>query len=143
MLSFRRFAPVLAVSLAFLIPPGLATAATGPNAVVTEHYASHPLRVRPGVSSAPTGLSPSTIKSAYSFSTSDTVGTGKTIAIVDAYDDPDAESDLAVWRAATGVPPDDRRPTGKPQLGAAAARAQHAALFALERRARGGADRVA
>jgi AAA domain len=42
--------------------------------------------------------------------------------------DPDHESllgDLAVWRAATGVPPDDRRPTGKPQLGAAAARAQH------------------
>jgi len=42
--------------------------------------------------------------------------------------DPDQESllgDLAAWRAATGVPPDDRRPTGKPQLGAAAARAQH------------------
>jgi conjugative relaxase-like TrwC/TraI family protein len=41
--------------------------------------------------------------------------------------DPDQESllgDLAVWRAATGVPPDDRRPTGKPQVGAAAARAQ-------------------
>ena len=42
--------------------------------------------------------------------------------------DPDHVSlrgDLAVWRAATGVPPDDRRPTGKPQLGAATARAQH------------------
>jgi len=103
-LSFRRFAPVLAVSLAFLIPPGLATAATGPNAVVTEHYASHPLRVRPGVSSAPTGLSPSTIKSAYSFSTSDTVGTGKTIAIVDAYDDPNAEADLGVFSTAFNLP---------------------------------------
>ena len=104
MLSFRRFAPVLAGSLAFLIPPGLATAATGPNAVVTEHYASHPLRVRPGVSSAPTGLSPSTIKSAYSFSTSDTVGTGKTIAIVDAYDDPNAEADLGVFSTAFNLP---------------------------------------
>ena len=33
--------------------------------------------------------------------------------------------DLAVWRAATGVPAQDRRPTGAPQLGAAAARVQH------------------
>lgn len=32
---------------------------------------------------------------------------------------------LAVWRAATGVPTQDRRPTGAPQLGAAAARVQH------------------
>jgi subtilase family serine protease len=105
MLSFRRFAPVLAVSLAFLIPPGLATAATGPNAVVTEHYASHPLRVRPGVSSAPTGLSPSTIKSAYSFSTDNTAGSGQTIAIVDAYDDPHAEADLGVFSSQFGLPP--------------------------------------
>jgi len=34
-------------------------------------------------------------------------------------------SDLAVWRAATDVPPDDRRPTGPPQFAAAAARVQH------------------
>jgi conjugative relaxase-like TrwC/TraI family protein len=33
--------------------------------------------------------------------------------------------DLAVWRAATGVPTQDRRPTGAPQPGAAAARVQH------------------
>jgi subtilase family serine protease len=105
MLSFRRFAPVLAVLLAFLIPPGLAAAATGPNAVVTEHYASHPLRVRPGVSSAPTGLSPSAIKSAYGFSTSGTAGAGKTIAIVDAYDDPHAEADLGVFSSQFSLPP--------------------------------------
>jgi subtilase family serine protease len=104
-LSLRRFAPVLAVSLAFLIPPGLAAAATGPNAVVTEHYASHPLHVRPGVSSAPTGLSPSTIKLAYGFSTSDTAGAVKTIAIVDAYDDPNAEADLGVFSSQFSLPP--------------------------------------
>ena len=34
--------------------------------------------------------------------------------------------DVAVWRAATGVPSSDRRPTGAPQLGKAAARYQQA-----------------
>ena len=109
MLSFRRFAPVLAVSLAFLIPPGLAAAATGPHAVVTEHYASHPLRVRPGVSSAPTGLSPAAIKLAYGFSTGNATtdnaaGAGETIAIVDAYDDPNAEADLGVFSSKFSLP---------------------------------------
>jgi len=33
--------------------------------------------------------------------------------------------DLAVWRAATGVPTPDRRPTGAPQFANAAARVQH------------------
>ena len=32
-------------------------------------------------------------------------GAGQTIAIVDAYDDPDAEADLAVYRQANGLPP--------------------------------------
>src|SRR2546425_9313873 len=59
----------------------------------------------PNATSSPTGLSPSTIKSAYSFSTSSTAGAGKTIAIVDAYDDPTAESDLAVFSSQYGLPP--------------------------------------
>src|SRR5213083_788866 len=41
----------------------------------------------PNATTSPTGLSPATIKSAYGFSTSSTAGAGKTIAIVDAYDD--------------------------------------------------------
>ena len=32
-------------------------------------------------------------------------GTGKTVAIVDAYDDPSAEADLAVYRSTYGLPP--------------------------------------
>ncbi len=32
-------------------------------------------------------------------------GAGRTVAIVDAYDDPNVESDLAVYRAAMGLPP--------------------------------------
>src|SRR5947209_5485979 len=59
----------------------------------------------PNATSSPTGLSPSTIKSAYSFSTSSTAGAGKTIAIVDAYDDPTAESDLAAFSSQYGLPP--------------------------------------
>jgi len=60
--------------------------------------------VRPFASTSPTGLSPATIKSVYSFSTSATAGAGKTIAIVDAYDDPTAESDLAVFSSQYGLP---------------------------------------
>lgn len=58
----------------------------------------------PNATSSPTGLSPATIKSAYNYSTSSTAGVGKTIAIVDAYDDPTAESDLAVFNGQFGLP---------------------------------------
>jgi subtilase family serine protease len=61
-------------------------------------------RGNPNASASPTGLSPATIKSAYNFSTSSTVGAGKTIAIVDAYDDPTAESDLGVFSSRFGLP---------------------------------------
>lgn len=40
--------------------------------------------------------------------------------------DDDLLGDVAVWRAATAVPDNDRRPTGRPQLGKAAARYQQA-----------------
>jgi subtilase family serine protease len=88
---------VLAV-VALLLP---ATAAASP----PERYASHPLHVRPLASTSPSGLSPAQIKSAYTFSTSTTAGAGRTIAIVDAYDDPTAESDLAVFSSQFGLPP--------------------------------------
>jgi subtilase family serine protease len=58
----------------------------------------------PLASTSPTGLGPATIKSVYGFSTSATAGAGKTIAIVDAYDDPSAESDLAVFSSQFGLP---------------------------------------
>jgi subtilase family serine protease len=45
----------------------------------------------------PSGLSPANLQSAYSLPTS--AGSGVTVAIVDAYDDPNAESDLAVYRS--------------------------------------------
>jgi subtilase family serine protease len=65
----------------------------------------------PDARNAPTGLSPTTIKSVYSFSTSSTAGSGKTIAIVDAYDDPTAESDLGVFSTQFGLPACTSAPT--------------------------------
>src|SRR5258706_5007008 len=58
----------------------------------------------PLATSSPTGLSPATIKSAYGYSTSATAGAGMSIGIVDAYDDPTAESDLAVFSSTFGLP---------------------------------------
>lgn len=59
----------------------------------------------PNATTSPTGLSPATIKAAYGFSTSSTAGAGKTIAIVDAYDDPTAENDLNAFSTQFGLPP--------------------------------------
>ena len=50
----------------------------------------------------PYGYGPSQLHAAYGIST--TGGDGKTVAIVDAYDDPKAEADLAVYRAQFGLP---------------------------------------
>ena len=72
---------------------------------------------------SPTGLSPATIKSVYGFPTSSTAGSGKTIAIVDAYDDPTAESDLASSAASTGFRPARRRTAASRRSTRRAARA--------------------
>jgi subtilase family serine protease len=54
---------------------------------------------------APTGdgYGPSSLQSAYVLPSS-TAGSGQTVAVVDAYNDPDAASDLAVYRSAWGLP---------------------------------------
>lgn len=62
------------------------------------------LGIEPMASTSPTGLDPATIKSAYGFSTSSTLGAGKTIAIVDAYHDPTAEADLNTFSSQYGLP---------------------------------------
>lgn len=57
---------------------------------------------RAGAATAPDGLSPADLHSAYSLPTDG--GAGATIAIVDAYDDPTAAADLAVYRQQYGLP---------------------------------------
>jgi Putative Ig domain len=49
----------------------------------------------------PSGLGPSDLRSAYALPAT---GTTATVAIVDAYDDPNAESDLATYRTQYGLP---------------------------------------
>jgi hypothetical protein len=66
------------------------------------------LRVtRPGGAIAPAatpkGYGPADLQSAYALP-SGTAGSGKTVAIVDAYDYPSAESDLSVYRKQYGLP---------------------------------------
>ena len=51
----------------------------------------------------PSGFGPADLRSAYNLPT--TGGNNKTIAIVDAFDDPNAEADLAVYRSHFGLPP--------------------------------------
>ncbi|GGJ59253.1 S53 family peptidase [Streptomyces brasiliensis] len=51
----------------------------------------------------PSGYGPSSLQSAYNLPSS-TAGSGRTVAIVDAYDDPTAEADLGVYRSQFGLP---------------------------------------
>jgi len=62
----------------------------------------HALRVSPNASN-PSGYNPADLQSAYNLPSS-TAGNGQTVAIVDAYDDPNAASDLNVYRSQFGLP---------------------------------------
>src|SRR6266568_9246718 len=50
---------------------------------------------------APSGYGPADLQSAYKLTP--TAGSGQTVAIVDAFDDPNAETDLGVYRAQFGL----------------------------------------
>ncbi|HJQ43145.1 MAG TPA: S53 family peptidase [Jatrophihabitantaceae bacterium] len=56
---------------------------------------------KPAATAGPSGFGPTDIQSAYKLSTS--AGAGKTVAIVDAYNDPTAEADLGVYRSQFGL----------------------------------------
>ncbi|MEJ2291187.1 MAG: S53 family peptidase [Deinococcales bacterium] len=58
----------------------------------------------PEASTTPQGYSPQQIRTAYGFSGLTATGSGTTIAIVDAYDDPNAEADLATFASTYGFP---------------------------------------
>ncbi|MFD5538303.1 peptidase S8, partial [Streptomyces sp. NPDC127079] len=54
--------------------------------------------------STPSGYSPANLRSAYGLTSAASAnGSGETIAIVDAYNDPNAESDLATYRSYYGL----------------------------------------
>jgi len=107
----------VAVAAASLSTAGIATAST-PGAAAAGKHALHACAApskgfagcnaqtmvndngaKPNASS-PSGLNPADIQSAYKLSGSSTA----TVAIVDAYDDPNAEADLGVYRSQFGLP---------------------------------------
>ncbi|MEU6890559.1 putative Ig domain-containing protein [Streptomyces sp. NPDC046557] len=118
------------VAVAALISGGLlavaspSTASTGPaptasSAVHTQRLCSEPVKagfmachalartdVKQQLSLAPnilpSGYGPTDLQSAYALPAS--AGAGATVAIIDAYDDPNAESDLAAYRSQYGLP---------------------------------------
>ncbi len=57
-----------------------------------------------GPHAVPNGYGPADLQSAYALPSA-TTGSGKTVAIVDAFDNPNAEADLSVYRAQFGLPP--------------------------------------
>src|SRR5437867_10382792 len=68
-----------------------------------------PIHIKKSGSPSPVGFSPVQIGHAYGFDLlscygTSSCGTGQTIAIVDAFDDPNIESDLATFSAQYGLP---------------------------------------
>ena len=100
---FSFFAALL---LAAAVP-----ALTAPGASAAAEAVAHPMFV-PGHAAAgfvqpdatPAGYGPANLQSAYKLPSSSR-GSGQTVAIVDAYNDPTAEADLGVYRAQYGLPP--------------------------------------
>jgi len=77
------------------------------SAVTTGYARCNAILVIPSVSpnrggTSPSGLNPADLQGAYSLPSS-TQGSGQTVAIVDAYNDPNAESDLGVYRSQFGL----------------------------------------
>ncbi|MGI8648030.1 MAG: S53 family peptidase [Mycobacteriales bacterium] len=59
---------------------------------------------QPAATAGPAGYGPADLQSAYALTTAaSSAGAGQTIAIVDAYNDPNAESDLGVYRSTYGL----------------------------------------
>jgi hypothetical protein len=110
-----------ALATALLVVPGSAAAATPLARVIAPFACAHPQSARvaacmgrmvaqrasngvlaPHVTSSPSGYGPADIQSAYKLA--GTSATGKTVAIVDAYNDPNAAKDLATYRSHYGLP---------------------------------------
>ena len=72
-------------------------------ALVRTNVKPRPNNAHPDAIPAGVGYGPSSLQSAYVLPSS-TAGSGQTVAVVDAYNDPNAASDLATYRSAAGLP---------------------------------------
>jgi subtilase family serine protease len=68
--------------------------------VITDS-SGHPMAHKVGPNATPAGYGPADIRAAYNLGSAS--GSGRTVAIVDAYDDPTAEADLGVYRSQYGL----------------------------------------
>jgi subtilase family serine protease len=103
---------IAALSAALLLIPA-ASAAARPNKHVCGAVPAGSARCHarvitdakgdPAVTPAPNGYGPADLQAAYQLPSA-TAGAGQTIAIVDAYDDPTAASDLATYRSTYKLP---------------------------------------
>jgi subtilase family serine protease len=110
----RLFAAATAAALVTLALPASAMANASPTgaehravkvcAAPVTGFAACQSWVRTDVAPAalPSGYGPASLLSAYNLGSAS--GGGRTVAIVDAYDDPTAESDLAVYRSTFSLP---------------------------------------
>jgi subtilase family serine protease len=77
------------------------------NCLVIKNTTAHPTAqtVRPDAIPSGEGYGPSTFQAAYGLTAASAAdGSGTTVAVVDAYNDPTAASDLATYRSAAGLP---------------------------------------
>ncbi len=75
--------------------------------LVIKNTAAHPTAqtVRPNAIPSGNGYGPSQLQSAYGLAAASAAdGSGTTVAVVDAYNDPTAAADLAAYRSAAGLP---------------------------------------
>ncbi len=72
-------------------------------ALIATTAASPTAQAEPLVTTTPAGYGPASLVSAYNLAAAAANGGGKTVAIVDAQDDPNAESDLGVYRSQFGL----------------------------------------
>lgn len=68
-------------------------------------YARPPFHITRNASTGPIGLAPAQVTHFYGIDQLANQGAGQTIAIIDAYDDPNIASDLAVFSTTFGLPP--------------------------------------
>jgi subtilase family serine protease len=66
-------------------------------------HAQPPLRIAHDATTSPTGISPTRIRSAYGFSAITNQGSGQTIGIVDAFDDPNIAADFSHFNSTFGL----------------------------------------
>src|SRR5208282_4992812 len=92
-------APGHAACLAVIVPP-YSTGALTESLKEADPASASPAYTGTGIGG---GYDPADLRSAYNLPTG-SQGTGQTVGIVDAYNDPDAESDLAAYRSQYGLP---------------------------------------